>query len=102
MQSVGEVMSIGRTFRESFQKAIRSLELNLPGLSPKDPRDNDPEINRFSSLDIKSLNDGSSFRMLTIKKALIKGFSIDEIYQYTGIDTWFLHELADIVKIEQS
>ena len=102
MQSVGEVMSIGRTFRESFQKAFRSLELNLPGLSPKDPRDNDPEIKRFRSLDIKSLNDGSSFRMLKIKEALIQGFSIDEIYQNTGIDPWFLHEIAEIVKIEQS
>ena len=102
MQSVGEVMSIGRTFRESFQKAFRSLELNLPGLSPKDPRDNDPEIKRFRSLDIESLNDGSSFRMLKIKEALIQGFSIDEIYQNTGIDPWFLHEIAEIVKIEQS
>ena len=102
MQSVGEVMSIGRTFRESFQKAFRSLELNLPGFSPKDPRDNDPEIKRFRSLDIESLNDGSSFRMLKIKEALIQGFSIDEIYQNTGIDPWFLHEIAEIVKIEQS
>jgi carbamoyl-phosphate synthase large subunit len=102
MQSVGEVMSIGRTFRESFQKAFRSLELNLPGLSPKDPRDNDPEIKRFRSLDIESLNDGSSFRMLKIKEALIQGFSIDEIYQNTRIDPWFLHEIAEIVKIEQS
>ena len=102
MQSVGEVMSIGRTFRESFQKAFRSLELNLPGLSPKDPRDNDPEIKRFRSLDIESLNDGSSFRMLKIKEALIQGFSIDEIYHNTRIDPWFLHEIAEIVKIEQS
>lgn len=102
MQSVGEVMSIGRTFRESFQKAFRSLELNLPGLSPKDPRDNDPEIKRFRSLDIESLNDGSAFRMLKIKEALIQGFSIDEIYQNTRIDPWFLHEIAEIVKIEQS
>ena len=102
MQSVGEVMSIGRTFRESFQKAFRSLELNLPGLSPKDPRDNDPEIKRFRSLDIESLNDGSSFRMLKIKQALIQGFNIDEIYQNTGIDPWFLHEISEIVKIEQS
>ena len=102
MQSVGEVMSIGRTFRESFQKAFRSLELNLPGLSSKDPRDNDPEIKRFRSLDIESLNDGSSFRMLKIKQALIQGFNIDEIYQNTGIDPWFLHEISEIVKIEQS
>ena len=41
MQSVGEAMAIGRTFRESFQKAFRSLELNLPGFETKDPRDED-------------------------------------------------------------
>ena len=102
MQSVGEVMSIGRTFRESFQKAFRSLELNLPGLSPKDPRDDDKEIKRFRSLDIESLNDGSAFRMLKIKEALTQGFSIDEIYDNTGIDPWFLYEIAEIVKIEKT
>ncbi|GIT56782.1 MAG: hypothetical protein Ct9H300mP18_02110 [Candidatus Neomarinimicrobiota bacterium] len=53
-------------------------------------------------MDIESLNDGSSFRMLKIKQALIQGFNIDEIYQNTGIDPWFLHEISEIVKIEQS
>ena len=50
-------------------------------------------------MDIESLNDGSSFRMLKIKEALIQGFSIDEIYQNTGIDPWFLHEIAEIVSV---
>ena len=70
MQSVGEAMSIGRTFRESFQKAFRSLELNLPGLSTKDPRNEDPEIKRYRSLDISSLNDGSAFRILKVKEKM--------------------------------
>ena len=60
MQSVGEAMAIGRTFRESFQKAFRSLELNLPGFETKDPREEDLDIKRFRELDIKSLNDGLS------------------------------------------
>jgi carbamoyl-phosphate synthase large subunit len=100
MQSVGEVMSIGRTFRESFQKAFRSLELNLPGLSTKDPRNEDPEIKRYRSLDISSLNDGSAFRILKVKEAIKEKFTIEEIHNNTGIDPWFLNEIAEIVYLE--
>jgi len=101
MQSVGEAMSIGRTFRESFQKAFRSLELNLPGLSAKDPRNEDPEIKRYRSLDISSLNDGSAFRMLKVKEAIKQEFTIEEIHKNTGIDPWFLHEIAELVYLEK-
>ncbi|MDG2188152.1 MAG: carbamoyl-phosphate synthase large subunit [Candidatus Marinimicrobia bacterium] len=100
MQSVGEAMSIGRTFRESFQKAFRSLELNLPGLSTKDPRNEDPEIKRYRSLDISSLNDGSAFRILKVKEAIKEKFTIEEIHNNTGIDPWFLNEIAEIVYLE--
>ena len=101
MQSVGEAMSIGRTFRESFQKAFRSLELNLPGLSAKDPRNEDRDIKRYRSLDISSLNDGSAFRMLKVKEAIKQEFTIEEIHKNTGIDPWFLHEIAEIVYLEK-
>ena len=101
MQSVGEAMSIGRTFRESFQKAFRSLELNLPGLSAKDPRNEDLEIKRYRSLDISSLNDGSAFRMLKVKEAIKQEFTIEEIHKNTGIDPWFLHEIAELVYLEK-
>ena len=101
MQSVGEAMAIGRTFRESFQKAFRSLELNLPGFETKDPRDEDLDIKRFRELDIKSLNDGSSFRMLKVKEAIKQEFSIEEIHKNTGIDPWFLTEIQEIVNIEK-
>ena len=100
MQSVGEAMSIGRTFRESFQKAFRSLELNLPGLSTKDPRNEDPDIKRYRSLDISSLNDGSAFRILKVKEAIKEEFTIEEIHNNTGIDPWFLNEIAEIVYLE--
>ena len=100
MQSVGEAMSIGRTFRESFQKAFRSLELNLPGLSTKDPRNEDSEIKRYRSLDISSLNDGSAFRILKVKEAIKEKFTIEEIHNNTGIDPWFLNEIAEIVYLE--
>ena len=102
MQSVGEAMAIGRTFRESFQKAFRSLELNLPGFETKDPRDEDKDIKRYRELDIKSLNDGSSFRMLKVKEAIKQEFSIDEINKNTGIDPWFLREIEEIVNLEKS
>ena len=101
MQSVGEAMAIGRTFRESFQKAFRSLELNLPGFETKDPRDEDLDIKRFRELDIKSLNDGSAFRMLKVKEAIKQEFSIEEIHKSTGIDPWFLTEIQEIVNIEK-
>jgi carbamoyl-phosphate synthase large subunit len=102
MQSVGEAMSIGRTFRESFQKAFRSIELNFPGFETKDPRDEDREIKRFRELDIKSLNDGSAFRMLKVKEAIKEQYSIEEIHKNTGIDSWFLREIAEIVNIEKN
>jgi carbamoyl-phosphate synthase large subunit len=101
MQSVGEAMAIGRTFRESFQKAFRSIELNLPGFETKDPRDEDLDIKRFRELDIKSLNDGSAFRMLKVKEAIKQEFSIEEIHKNTGIDPWFLTEIQEIVNIEK-
>jgi carbamoyl-phosphate synthase large subunit len=100
MQSVGEAMSIGRTFRESFQKAFRSLELNLPGFSTKDPRNEDPDIKRYRSLDIASLNDGSAFRILKVKEAIKQKFTIEEIHNNTGIDPWFLNEISEIVYLE--
>ena len=102
MQSVGEVMAIGRTFRESFQKAFRSLELNLPGFSTKDPRNEDLEIKRYRSLDISSLNDGSAFRILKVKEAIKQEFTIEEIHTNTGIDPWFLNEISEIVHLENN
>jgi len=101
MQSVGEAMAIGRTFRESIQKAFRSIELNLPGFETKDPRSKDLNIKRFRELDIKSLNDGSAFRLLKVKEAIKQEFSIEEIHRATRIDPWFLKEIQEIVNIEK-
>ncbi|SVB37757.1 uncharacterized protein METZ01_LOCUS190611, partial [marine metagenome] len=69
MQSVGEVMSIGRTFRESLQKAFRSLEVGLDGLEPKPPSEGDPDLNRARSLDMSTLRYATSFRLLKIWQA---------------------------------
>ena len=88
MQSVGEVMSIGRTFRESLQKAFRSLEVGLAGLHPKKTD--------YRDLDISKIRFATAFRLLKIKQAFDMGTSIDEIYEQTKIDRWFLHHIKII------
>lgn len=96
MQSVGEVMSIGRTFRESLQKAFRSLEVGLDGLAPRPVAEGDPDLSRARSLDMKTLRYATTFRFLKIKQAFLEGRSVDEVYQITGIDPWFLEQIRQI------
>ena len=91
MQSVGEVMAIGRTFQESLQKAYRSLEVGIDGLEAKPPTENDPDIHRARPLDLSKLQYGTSFRLLKIREAFIEGKSLEEIYEITKIDPWFLN-----------
>ena len=88
MQSVGEVMSIGRNFRESLQKAFRSLEIGLYGLDPKEGH---------RSLNMSNLTYATTFRLLKIRQAFLEGKSIEEIYQLTKIDKWFLRNIQQIV-----
>ena len=93
MQSVGEVMAIGRTFQESLQKAYRSLEVGIDGLEAKPPTDDDPDIHRARPLDLSKLQYGTSFRLLKIREAFIEGKSLEEIYEITKIDPWFLNHI---------
>ena len=88
MQSVGEVMAIGRTFRESLQKAFRSLEVGLDGLEAKPVAKDDPDLIRTRSLDMSALRYATSFRLLKVREALKQGRSIDEVYRLTKIDPW--------------
>ena len=92
MQSVGEVMAIGRTFRESIQKAFRSLEVGLNGYEPK-KTDQRP-------LDIKKISFPTAFRLLKIWQAFKEGYSIDELHDKTKIDCWFLYQLKIIADID--
>ena len=97
MRSVGEVMAIGRTFKEALQKAIRSLEIGRSGLGAdgKDPEGlTDEEIRR-------KLSHPNSERIFYIKYALQRGFSVDEIYKLTGIDPWFLNNIRQIALLEE-
>ena len=102
MQSVGEVMSIGRTFRESLQKAFRSLEVGLNGLEPKAIKDDDPELIRARSLDMNTLQYATSFRLLKVREAFKEGASIDDVHKSTKIDPWFLHQIKHIVSFDKN
>ena len=98
MQSVGEVMSIGRTFRESLQKAFRSLEVGLDGLEPKPPAEGDPDVNRARSLDMSTLRYATSFRLLKVRQAFLEGQTVQNVNKVTGIDHWFLYQIKLLVE----
>jgi carbamoyl-phosphate synthase large subunit len=94
MKSVGEVMSIGRTFKEAIQKAVRSLEIDRYSLRDLDdtPLDALPGELEIASHD----------RLYQIYHALQVGIGIEEIYERTGIDPWFLDNLAQISEMESA
>ena len=90
MQSVGEVMAIGRTFRESLQKAFRSLEIGLDGLEPKPGK---------RPLDMGKLRFPTAFRLLKIRNAFLEGKTVEELNRITMIDPWFLRQIEKIVEV---
>ncbi len=99
MKSVGEVMSIGRTFKESFQKAINSLEIGKNGF---DEIFDDETRKSEASMDeiISYLKRPTDKRVWYIAEALRVGMSLDEIHNYTKIDKWFLYQLKQIIDFE--
>ena len=99
MRSVGETMAIGRTFHESFQKGLRSLETGRSGWGA-DGKDLDPL--RVSDQEVRDrLTKPTSERPVYIKLAIAKGFSIEEIHQLSKIDPWFLDRLEEIFQMER-
>ena len=96
MKSVGEAMAIGRTFQESLQKALRSMETGLEGLDPCIAVDSPDRDERLRD----ALRRPTPDRLLLVADALRAGFSIDELYRLTAIDHWFLAQLADLVDLE--
>jgi carbamoyl-phosphate synthase large subunit len=105
MKSVGEVMAIGRTFKESLQKALRSLEIGSHGFesrlfaTPGDYRRalSDTELDLLRT----KLRVPGWERMWYLGDALRAGFSIEQIYELTYIDPWFLHNIAQIIAMEE-
>lgn len=97
MQSVGEVMSIGRTFEESFQKAIRSLDVEYEGAIPDELDRSEIEKQAGKKIEYKSLM-ASPSRPYHIAYNIFFGQDISDIHKQTGIDMWFLSRIKAIVE----
>ena len=96
MKSVGEAMAIGRTFKESLQKAIRSLEIDRYSLNSKYIN------NELSITQLKEkLRTNCWDKIWYVAEALRRKLSVDEIYSLTSIDPWFLNNIKDIIKLEE-
>ncbi len=91
MKSVGEVMAIGRTFQESFQKALRGLEVGVDGLNQ---RTTDRETIE------KELGEPGPERIWYVGDAFENGFTLEEVHRLTHIDPWFLAQIKEIVDLE--
>ena len=96
MRAVGEVMSIGKTYKEAFQKAIRSLETGRYGLG---------HANNFDTLTkeefLKKLVTPSSERHFIMYEALRKGATVDEIFELTKVKTYFIEQMKELVEEEE-
>lgn len=97
MKSVGEIMSIGRNFQESIQKALRGLEIGAHGFNPKINIKEPDALFRIR----KELKYPGDNRFLYIADAFRMGFSISEVVNLTGIDSWFLVQIEELVFIEE-
>lgn len=97
MKSVGEVMAIGRTFQESLQKALRGLETGIDGLNEK------VELTNPEAKDIirSELTEPHGERILYVADAFRYGMSLDEVFELSSIDRWFLVQMQELVQIEK-
>ncbi len=91
MKSVGEVMAIGRTFQESFQKALRGLEVGVDGLD---------EVSTDLDDIINEINEPGPDRIWYLADAFRMGMGLDEIYSETKVDPWFLEQIEELITIE--
>ncbi|PHR94261.1 MAG: carbamoyl phosphate synthase large subunit [Robiginitomaculum sp.] len=97
MKSVGEVMSIGRNFKESLQKALRSLETDLTGF---DDMELDMSVDNQDTVMRTELAKATPDRLLMVAQAFRVGFSVNTINEITGIDPWFLRQIEEIIAAE--
>jgi carbamoyl-phosphate synthase large subunit len=101
MKSVGEVMAIGRTFKEAFQKGLRGLESDRSGWvigeTPADDRLQDTSREAV----LAAIRTPTPERVFQIKYALQQGVPVEPIAERTGIDPWFLHQLAELIEAEE-
>ena len=96
MQAVGEAMSIGKTYKEAFQKSIRSLEIGRYGLGFA------KNYNALALDELKKLlSEPSSERQFIMYEALRKGMDIEEMYRLTAIKPWFIQQMKELVELEE-
>ncbi len=98
MKSVGEVMAIGRTFRESLQKALRGLEIGANGLGPRSGEDS---VTADKAALLKQIARPTSHRLFGVRHAFLAGATVEEIAAATSIDPWFLRHIERIVAHER-
>ncbi|HEY4734933.1 MAG TPA: carbamoyl-phosphate synthase large subunit, partial [Gemmatimonadaceae bacterium] len=102
MKSVGESMAIGRTFKEAFQKALRALETGRPGWSVAptlvDDRLADDAVETLRG----ALRQPTPERIFQVKRAMQAGLPLEEIYELTGIDPWFLAQMTELFEAESA
>src|SRR5215217_4586682 len=102
MKSVGEAMSIGRTFKEAFQKALRALETGRPGWAVATRMLDDGLRDETIESLRGALRQPTPERIFQVKHALQRGLSIDEVYELTAIDPWFLDQLQELLEEERA
>ncbi|HYS69524.1 MAG TPA: carbamoyl-phosphate synthase large subunit, partial [Gemmatimonadaceae bacterium] len=100
MKSVGESRAIGRTFKEAFQKALRALEIGRPGWSIASTLADDRLVDEAVETLRGELRQATPERIFQIKRAFQAGLSIDEVYELTGIDPWFLAQMVELLEAE--
>ena len=102
MKAVGEVMAIGRTFKEAFQKGLRGLEVErtgwVVGAAPADDRVADETLESV----LTALRRPTPERVFQIKRALLLGASLEVIAERTGVDPWFIAQMADLLAAERA
>jgi carbamoyl-phosphate synthase large subunit len=101
MKSVGEVMAIGRTFKESLQKAIASLEKDVYGLSSRLKGTEDLSVDELRDLITEKLRVPNWERLWYLADAYRYGFTTEEIYAISNVDSWFLENIRQIVEFEE-
>ncbi len=97
MKSVGEVMAIGRTFQESIQKALRGLEVGMCGFDPV----LDSKLSNAKEVLTRELTEPGAQRIWYVADAFRQDWSIDTVYELSGIDPWFLVQIMGLVEAEQ-
>ena len=101
MKSVGESMAIGRTFKEAFQKGLRALEIGRPGWSTAERAQDDRLPDETIEALRGALRQPTPERIFQIKRALEAGLTVDDIYDLTKVDPWFLSQMQELLEAER-